>query len=122
MKTTMEKYEIIDLKLKGWSNSKIQREFGVSRDTVRSYWSKYQASLSLLLSEDPNVDTRKVIEEIITDPHYDTSSRKPRKYNQDIDTLLDKILEDETKKNERLSIFSARNISSKILKIDCTIL
>ena len=102
MKTTMEKYEIIDLKLKGWSNSKIQREFGVSRDTIRSYWSKYQANLSLLLSEDPNVDTRKVIEEIITDPHYDASSRKPRKYNQDIDTLLDKILDDETKKNERL--------------------
>lgn len=98
----MEKYEIIDLKLKGWSNSKIQREFGVSRDTIRSYWSKYQANLSLLLNEDPNADVRKVMEEIVSDPHYDTSSRKPRKYSQDIDALLDKILEDEKKKNERL--------------------
>lgn len=102
MKTTMQKYEIIDLKLKGWSNSKIHNEFGVSRDTVRRYWEEYKANLSLLLNKDPDLDTRHIIENIVSDPHYDTSNRKARKYNLEIDTLLDKILIDEEIKNEKL--------------------
>lgn len=65
MKTTMQKYEIIDLKLKGWSNKKIHENFGVSRDTVRKYWHDYQTNLCLLLQDNPNVDKRSVIENLI---------------------------------------------------------
>ena len=44
MKNTMEKYEIINPKLRGWSDSKIQREFSVSRNAVRKYWRDYQTT------------------------------------------------------------------------------
>ena len=102
MKNTMEKYEIINLKLHGWSDSKIQREFSVSRNTVRKYWRDYQTKQQELLRNDPNIDSSKLIEEIVSDPHYDTSNRSARKYNEDIDYLLDKILNDEKEKKARL--------------------
>jgi len=102
MKTIMQKYEIIHLKVEGWSNSKIQRMYHVSRDTIRKYWTEYQHNLEQLQSNDPNVDNHSVIESIISTPHYDTSKRVCRKYNSEIDELLDKILFDEEKKTELL--------------------
>ena len=102
MITKMKKYEIISLKLKGWSDSKIQREFNVSRNTVRKYWKDYQEKLNKLLDTDPDIDTRQVIEELVSDPQYDTSNRKYRVYNEEIDALLDKILADEEEKKQRL--------------------
>lgn len=102
MKTTMQKYEIIDLKLKGWSNKKIHDNFGVSRDTVKKYWNEYQTNLCLLLQNDPNVDIRSVIENLIKEPSYNVSNRTSRKYNEEIDALLDKILEDEKTKTKVL--------------------
>ena len=98
----MEKYEIISLKLRGWSDSKMQREFNVSRNTVRKYWREYQTKLQELLKDDPNIDVHKIIEEIVSNPHYDTSNRGNRKYNEDIDFLLDKILDEENQKKARL--------------------
>ena len=102
MKTTMEKYEIINLKLRGWSDSKIQREFSVSRNTVRKYWREYQTKLQKLLETDPNINVHSLIEDIVSKPHYDTSSRGYRKYNEDIDFLLNKILDEENQKKARL--------------------
>lgn len=98
----MEKYEIISLKLRGWSASKIQKEFGVSRNTTRKYWNEYQTKLQTLSENDPNVDNYAIIEEIVSDPHYDTSNRGCRKYNEEIDLLLDKILDEELQKKARL--------------------
>ena len=68
MITTMTKYEIISLKLKGWSNSRIQKEFSVSRSTIRKYWDDYQEKLSELLKEDPSLDVRYIIEDIVSEP------------------------------------------------------
>ena len=102
MITIMSKYEIICLKLNGVSDSEIQRKFGVSRNTTRKYWKDYQSKLSILLETNPDIDIRHIIEEIVSDPHYDSSSRKYRVYNDEIDSLLDKILEDEREKKNRL--------------------
>ena len=102
MKTTLEKYEIIRLKINGWKDKRIHDEFGVSRDTIRKYWNEYQSNLSSLLEKDPDVDTHEIVEKLVADPKYDVSGRKPRKYNKQIDECLDKILEDEEKKKERL--------------------
>lgn len=81
----MEKYEIINLKLRGWSDSKMQREFSVSRSTIRKYWREYQAKLQKLLETDPNIDVHSLIEDIVSKPHYDASNRGYRKYNEEID-------------------------------------
>lgn len=98
----MQKYEIINLKLAGWSNSKIKNTFNVSRDTIRKYWNEYLANLSLLMANDPNINTNEIIEAIVEKPKYDSSNRGSRKYTAEIDALLDKILFDEEKKNELL--------------------
>lgn len=102
MITIMKKYEIINLKLQGWSNLKIQKTFGVSRGTVRKYWKEYQNGLEKLKNVSLSEDARQLIEELVSNPTYDTSNRKPRKYNEEVDSLLDKILADEELKAKRL--------------------
>lgn len=98
----MKKYEIISLKLSGWSDRRIEREFSVSRNTVRKYWKEYQDALKLLRETDPGGDERIIIERIVSEPHYDSSKRKCRVYNEEIDALLSRILDDEERKKEKL--------------------
>ena len=64
----MTKFEIISLKLNGWSNCRIQREFSVSRNTIRKYWNDYQTKVAKLLEEDPCLDVRHIIEDIVSEP------------------------------------------------------
>ena len=113
MKTTMQKYEIINLKLKGWSTNQIHKTYGTSRDTIRKYWKEYQTNLSLLCDDDSSIDKRNIIETIIDDPHYDVSNRKPRKYNEEIDVLLDQILENEKLKDQRLGPNHKQKLTQK---------
>lgn len=98
MITQMEMYRLISLKLKGMSDSEIQKQYGVSRNTTRKYWKQYQERLDVLIKSDPNVDVSDVIESFIENPKYDTSSRGYLKYSEEIDTLLNQILEDEKEK------------------------
>ena len=98
----MEKYEIINLKQKGWSNRRISRELGISRNTVKKYWNDYNDNLLKLSKEKERSRQSEIIEEIISKTNYDSSNRKARKYNEEIDNYLEKILEDEKKKKERL--------------------
>ena len=49
MKTIMQKYEIIRLKKEGWSDNRISKTFGVSRNTIRKYWKSYCSNLDELL-------------------------------------------------------------------------
>lgn len=98
----MEMYRLISLKLKGMSDSEIQKQYGVSRNTTRKYWKQYQERLDVLIKSDPNVDVSDVIESLIENPKYDTSSRGYLKYSEEIDTLLNQILEDEKEKTRLL--------------------
>lgn len=94
----MEEFKIIQLKLMGWSNRKIEREFDVDRKTVAKYWNNYNEKIQMLENCQSKDEIRQIKEEIIKPPAYDTSGRKKRKYNDEIDQLLDQILEDEEKK------------------------
>lgn len=96
----MEKYEIIKLKKKGWSNSKVQKETGYARGTIRKYWKEYQEKQEQLTDGTPK--DRDVIESLITESKYDSSNRGPRKYTPEVDAALKKILKDEEIKTQRL--------------------
>lgn len=103
MITEMQKYEIIKLKLNGWSTCRISKEFNVSRNTIKKYWDAYLEKRNALLTKDGDTSNgREVIESIIEKPHYDTSNRKPLKYSKEIDIALRKILDDEINKTKIL--------------------
>ena len=107
----MNKYEIIDLHLKGMSIRKISKLLGVSRNTVSKYIEKYEHDISSLIDGGQTVNQRTVIESIVEEPKYDISNRKAFKYNEDIDVLLDQILADEERKNERLGSHHKQKLS-----------
>ncbi|MGN1054295.1 MAG: IS21 family transposase [Erysipelotrichaceae bacterium] len=107
----MNKYEIIDLHLRGMSIRKISKLLGISRNTVSKYIEKYENDISLLMDENQTLDKRIIIESIVEEPRYDTSNRKPSKYNEEIDILLDQILADEEKKNERIGSHHKQKLS-----------
>ena len=98
----MKKYDIISLKRQGLSNREVEKRIGVSRSTVSKYWNEYSEALMKLRESDPDGDVRDIIEQIVSEPRYDSSNRGWRVYNEEIDALLDKILEDEEKKKEKL--------------------
>ena len=99
MKSLMKKYDIIRLKKEGWSTNKISKTYRIVRNTIKKYWDEYNEKLNELLSLNPDIDTRGVIESFIEDPKYDISNRGPLKYTEDIDLMLRRILDDEKKQN-----------------------
>lgn len=96
MITLMDKYAIIKLKLEGHSNRKLEKMIGVNRKTIAKYWNEYNRQLELLsTSGDSN---KEIQEKLCSDPAYDSSNRKSRKYTEEMDKFLDEILEDEKEK------------------------
>ena len=78
MKNIMDKYAIINLKLKGNSNRSVAKLLGIDRKTVAAYWNPY-----LKQSESLNtkyVDTKTIQEEMVSKPKYNSSNRVSRKY------------------------------------------
>lgn len=96
----MEKYKIIKAKLEGDSNRKIAADLRVDRKTVATYWNEYKQLQQEL--EDPDADIREIQEKIVSEPKYDASNRKPRKYTEKLNADLDEILQEELKKDSIL--------------------
>ena len=76
-----DKYEIIQLKIKGLSNREVAKKTSFDRKTVARYWYDYLSQVEKLDGEEV-LDAQEVI---VDKPRYDTSSRKPRKYSPEID-------------------------------------
>lgn len=96
----MDKHAIIRLKKEGHSNRKVAGILHIDRKTVAKYWNEYLEQMEGLTGEGTNV---KVIqEEICSEPTYDTSGRKCRKYTKEMDMYLDEILADEVEKGKLL--------------------
>jgi transposase len=97
VKELMDKYTIIKLKQEGLSNREIERTLKIDRRTVADYWNEYEL-LQLELAK-PDADILAIQERIVSEPKYDSSNRKPRKYTKEVDEALNEILEEEQKKD-----------------------
>ena len=89
----MDKHAIIKLKLEGHSNHKLEKMINVNRKTIAKYWNEYKNQMHLLSST--GADNKEIQEKICSEPVYDSSNRKSRKYTIEMDQFLDEILEDE---------------------------
>ena len=54
---------------------KIARETGFSRNTVREYIREFEKQRNALIEKDPNIDTLSIIDTIVENPQYDSSTR-----------------------------------------------
>lgn len=96
----MDKYAIINLKNKGYSNREVSRILSINRKTVGKYWNEYLKNIEEL--SDPTLDKNLIQEKIAKAPRYDSSNRKKVKYTKEVDKLLDEILESERVKDLKL--------------------
>lgn len=92
----MDKHAIIKLKLEGHSNRKLEKMININRKTIAKYWNEYKNQMKLLSST--GADNKEIQEKICSEPVYDSSNRKSRKYTPEMDQFLDEILEDEKEK------------------------
>lgn len=104
MMNLMDKSQMITLHIQGKSNREIADIMKVSRNTVNKYirdYKKLQEQLATCDSEDKE-RVRELTEAITAEPEYDSSSRGFRKWNADMDALLDEILAAEEEKRHLL--------------------
>lgn len=111
----MDKHTIITLKRNGHSNREIERITGINRKTVAKYWKEYSTQSELL--NNPKKDTSEIQEKIVAPPKYNSSTRKPRKYTNEIDQRLDQILLQESKKDQLLGPHKQKLTKLQIHKI-----
>lgn len=103
MLSLMDRYSIINLKLKGYSNRAVARELKIDRKTVARYWNDYQKSVRELEEISESLDDLRVAQEkIVEAPRYDSSGRKPIKYTEELDAFIDQIFREEEEKNQKL--------------------
>jgi transposase len=93
----MDKKNIIMLKEQGLSNREVSRRTGNDRKTVSKYWEEYRRQLRQL--DNPDADIKAIQERLLSQPKYNISGRRRRKYTEEIDTRLKAILKEEERKN-----------------------
>jgi transposase len=96
VKTLMDKHEIIRLKQQNHSIREIARLTGFDRKTITRHWKAYLTQMQALKVTE---DVRAVQERIVSAPKYNASNRRPTKYNDQIDQLVDVILAEEKQKD-----------------------
>ena len=104
MMNLMDKSQMITLHIQGKSNREIADIMKVSRNTVNKYIRDYEKLQAQLAECDPEDKerVRELTEAITAEPGYDSSSRGFRKWNAEMDALLDDILAAEEEKRRLL--------------------
>ena len=102
----IEKHEIILMHFRdGKSLREISRETGISRPTVTKYVTEYAARKQRLLEESGEALTEEAQADLLVSlvevPHYDSSSRSPRKVTEALRTRVRELLMDNAKKRSR---------------------
>lgn len=104
MMNLMDKSQMITLHIQGKSNREIAEIMKVSRNTVNKYIREYEKLQEQLAECDPadRERVRELTEAITAEPEYDSSGRGFRKWNAEMDALLDEILAAEEEKRRLL--------------------
>lgn len=94
MMNLMDKSQMIKLHIQGKSNREIAEDMKVSRNTVNKYVKEYKELQGQLAECDPGdrERVRELTEAITAEPEYDSSGRGFRKWNAEMDAMLDGIL------------------------------
>ena len=94
MMNLMDKSQMITLHIQGNSNREIADIMKISRNTVNKYIRNYKQLQAQLAECDPEDKerVRELTEAITAEPKYDSSNRGFRKWNAEMDALLDEIL------------------------------
>ena len=96
----MDKHSVIKLHERGESFRSIEKILGINRKTIAKYCNEYDEEINKLNKN--NEDIKEIQERIVSKPKYNTSNRKSRKYNNEIDKSLESILELEREKDKKL--------------------
>ena len=102
MLSIMKIFEYIDLRENGISSRKAAELCAISRTTGEKYYRKFKENRASLVANPTWENSQVLIEECLTPPSYNTSTRCPRKYTPEVDALLDQILEIEEEKTRLL--------------------
>jgi len=106
----MDKNAIITLKLNGKSNRQIAKDICINRKTVARYWNEYQQLVNQL---QPDGDNRIIQEQMVSAPQYDSSTRKPLKYTEQMDETINTILESEEQKAREIGKSNKQKLTNK---------
>jgi transposase len=101
----MDKMAIITHHREGLSNRAIARKLGMNRKTVNKYVKKYIDDSNNIAIAEANKDSKAVRDaqnNLLDKPSYTLTKRTKRKYNDEIDALIDDLLDKEAIKTLKL--------------------
>lgn len=75
------------MKTKGISKRKATKILEINRKTVAQYWNEYLKQSKMLLEQNANI--KEVQENLCETPIYNSSTRKPRKYTDEINEVIE---------------------------------
>lgn len=96
-----QKQQIIQLHLSGETNRAIAKRLKISKDTVNKYVNEYNEERRNLLTLDPSMDNKEIIQSFVEKPTYDASKRYPIKRTPEIIGIVEACLELNRKKREK---------------------
>lgn len=86
------KQQIILKYLNGESQRKIQKDLHTSRNTIRSYVNEYNFKKEKLISNNSLLNKNEIIEDIISEPTYNSSNRVRRKISDECIEIIKQCL------------------------------
>lgn len=86
------KQQIILKYLNGESQRKIQKDLHTSRNTIRSYVNEYNLKKEKLISNNSLLNKNEIIEDIISEPTYNSSNRVRRKISDECIEIIKQCL------------------------------
>lgn len=108
----MNKYTIINLKLKGFSNRKIAKELGIDRKTIGKLWTEYCDAQEKLKSQTLSEQEREQLTlRVISGNRYNVSTRSRRKLTPSVESRIIEILDAEDLKTQRLGATHKQQLS-----------